>query len=308
VKLASIHHAGQVVGAVVVDDAAYLLPSGLTLGDLVALGLEEALQIGAQASRGEPIELDDGALALPYYPPSVRDFVTFESHVEGVRRSIEGSPGVPEAWYDAPTFYFTNPHALFGPGQPVPKPALTSALDYEMEVGVVVGPNLEMFGYTIVNDWSARDLQAREMQVGLGPAKGKDFATSVGPYLVTADELAPYVNADGFLDLDCRAYVNGEQVGHDRLSHMRWTFPEMVAYAARDSVVKPGDLLASGTTGGGGCLAELWGRNGSRTPPPLEVGDEVRLHVEALGSLVGTVSSPLTPPGAVEKDRGGQPR
>ena len=140
-------------------------------------------------------------------PPSVRDFVTFESHVEGVRRSVDGASGVPEAWYDAPTFYFTNPHALYGPGAPVPKPTLTNALDYEMEVGAVAGPDLEIFGYTIVNDWSARDIQSREMKVGLGPAKGKDFATSVGPWVVTADELAPHLDADGFLDLDCRAFV-----------------------------------------------------------------------------------------------------
>ena len=228
-------------------------------------------------------------------PPSVRDFVTFESHVEGVRRSVDGASGVPEAWYDAPTFYFTNPHALYGPGAPVPKPTLTNALDYEMEVGAVAGPDLEIFGYTIVNDWSARDIQSREMKVGLGPAKGKDFATSVGPWVVTADELAPHLDADGFLDLDCRAFVNDELIGHDRLSHMHWTFPDMLAYAARDSVVKPGDLLASGTTGGGGCLAELWGRRGEQTPPPLQVGDRVTLTIEG----IGTLATPSSDPGGV---------
>ncbi len=267
-RLATVRHDGAVVGAVVTDDAAYLLPSGLTVLGLVELGLERALEVGDEALRGPAVPHSSDDLALPYQPPSVRDFVTFESHVEGVRRSVDGASGVPEAWYDAPTFYFTNPHALYGPGAPVPKPALTQALDYEMEVGAVVGPDLEIVGYTIVNDWSARDLQAREMKVGLGPAKGKDFATSIGPWVVTADELAPYLTDDGFLDLDCRASVNDRLIGHDRLSHMRWTFPEMVAYAARDSVVKPGDLLASGTTGGGGCLAELWGRRGTQDPPP----------------------------------------
>ena len=277
-------------GAVLTDDAAYLLSDGLTVGDLLTLSLERILDEGAKAQQGKAIPYDSAQLVLPYHPPSVRDFVTFESHVEGVRRSIENSPGVPEAWYDAPMFYFTNPHALYGPGQPIPKPERCHDLDYEMEVGAVVGPDLEIVGYTIVNDWSARDIQAREMEVGLGPAKGKDFATSIGPWVVTADELAPYLTDDGFLDLDCQAFVNGERIGHDRLSHMRWTFPEMVAYAARDSVVKPGDLLASGTTGGGGCLAELWGRNGERTPPALEVGDVVRLDVEGIGALEATVS------------------
>ena len=251
-------------------------------------------------SAGPGLPLDVELLELPYKPASVRDFVTFESHVEGVRRSIDNAVGIPDAWYDNPTFYFTNPHALYGPGEPVPRPALCNALDFEMEVGVVLGrggtsltedeAREAIFGYTIVNDWSARDLQSREMQVGLGPAKGKDFATSIGPWIVTADEVDAFHDADGFLDLDCTAYVNGELVGHDRLSHMHWTFPQMIAYASRDSVVVAGDLLASGTTGGGGCLAELWGRNGSQTPPPLQPGDVVSIEVEALGPLAAQVT------------------
>jgi 2-keto-4-pentenoate hydratase/2-oxohepta-3-ene-1,7-dioic acid hydratase in catechol pathway len=279
-------------GAAVLDeDAAYLLPT--SLAQLIELGLERALEIGDQARHGEPVAWAEADLLLPYKPPSIRDFVTFESHVEGVRKSIDHAVGVPEAWYDAPTFYFTNPHALYGPGEPIPRPVTCRALDFELEVACVIGSTLRsatvdeaaaaIFGYTILNDWSARDLQSREMQVGLGPAKGKDFATSFGPWIVTADELPS-------LDLDCRAYVNDELIGHDNLSNMHWTFPEMAAYASRDSVVLAGDLLASGTTGGGGCLAELWGRNGEQTPPPLEPGDVVRLEVAELGTLPGRVA------------------
>jgi 2-keto-4-pentenoate hydratase/2-oxohepta-3-ene-1,7-dioic acid hydratase in catechol pathway len=284
--------------AVLSDDGAHLLP--MPLGDLIPLGLERALAVGNEALRGAPVEYVDSDLQLPYRPASVRDFVTFESHVEGVRQSIDKAVGIPEAWYDAPTFYFTNPHALYGPGEPVPKPPTCHALDFEMEVGVVLGRGGSslteteakdaIFGYTLVNDWSARDIQSREMQVGLGPAKGKDFATSIGPWIVTADELEPFHDTGGFLDLDCRASVNGDLIGHDRLSHMHWTFPQMIAYASRDSVVVAGDLLASGTTGGGGCLAELWGRHGSQTPPPLQPGDEVGLAIEALGTLTGRVA------------------
>jgi len=298
VRLATVGHDGETFGAVVTDELAHALPDGHTVADLVRLGLDRALEIGAEAVRTPGVPLMSVSLQLPYRPASIRDFVTFESHVEGVRRSVDGASGVPEAWYDAPTFYFTNPHALYGPAQPVPRPTLCRALDFEMEVGAVLGrggtslstdeAHAAIFGYTIVNDWSARDLQAREMKVGLGPAKGKDFATSIGPWIVTADELEAHHDG-GFLKLDCRAYVNGELVGHDQLSHMHWTFAEMVAHASRDSRVVPGDLLASGTTGGGGCLAELWGRNGEQVPPALEPGDEVTLTVEHLGTLCGTV-------------------
>jgi 2-keto-4-pentenoate hydratase/2-oxohepta-3-ene-1,7-dioic acid hydratase in catechol pathway len=279
-------------GAAVIDgDAAYLLPMGL--GSLIELGLDRALEIGSDAKRSKAIAYDEADLLLPYKPASVRDFVTFESHVEGVRRSVDNASGVPDAWYDAPTFYFTNPHALYGPGVAIPRPATCRALDFELEVGVVLGAGGSslteaeaagaIFGYTIVNDWSARDLQSREMQVGLGPAKGKDFATSIGPWIVTADELPS-------LDLDCRVSVNGVHIGGDRLSNMNWTFPQMIAYASRDSVVLPGDLLASGTTGGGGCLAELWGRSGTQVPPPLEPGDVVRMEVSGIGTLSGSVA------------------
>ncbi|MEQ6901469.1 fumarylacetoacetate hydrolase family protein [Nocardioides sp. YIM 152588] len=284
--------------AVLSEAGAHPLPE--SVGALVAGGLDRALEIGGRALRGRPEPYDEADLVLPFRPAAVRDFVTFESHVEGVRRSVDGSSGVPEAWYDAPTFYFTNPHALYGPGAAVPRPATCRALDFELEVGVVLGAGGStltereaadaVFGYTIVNDWSARDLQSREMQVGLGPAKGKDFATSIGPWIVTADELAAHADGDGFLDLDCRVSVNGSLVGRDRLAHMRWTFPQMIAYASRDSRVVAGDLLASGTTGGGGCLAELWGRRGEQSPPPLEPGDRVTMEVEGLGTLTGSVA------------------
>jgi 2-keto-4-pentenoate hydratase/2-oxohepta-3-ene-1,7-dioic acid hydratase in catechol pathway len=287
VKLATLRQGP----ALLEGDGAHLLPT--SLAQLIELGLERALEIGDQARHGSPVAFSAADLLLPYKPPSIRDFVTFESHVEGVRKSIDHAEGIPEAWYDAPTFYFTNPHALYGPGQPIPRPVSCRALDFELEVACVMGSTLRsaseseaaeaIFGYTILNDWSARDIQSREMQVGLGPAKGKDFATSFGPWIVTADELPS-------LDLDCRAYVNDSLVGHDRLSNMHWTFAQMVAYASRDSVVLAGDLLASGTTGGGGCLAELWGRTGTPTPPPLEPGDVVRLEVEGLGSLTGGVA------------------
>ncbi len=282
------------------------LAPGRSVDDLVRAGLPAALAEGEAALRDSGVAMAEVALRAPLRPASVRDFVTFEAHVEGVRRSIERGSGVPEAWYDAPAFYFTNPHAIVGPGAAVHRPAGSRALDFELEVAAVLGSGgtsltedaaaRAIFGYTIMNDWSARDLQAREMQVGLGPAKGKDFCTSIGPWLVTADELEGHHDADGFLSLECSVTVNGAQLGRDRLTSMGWTFATLVAYASRDSVVVAGDVLASGTTGGG-CLAELWGRAGRQEPPPLQPGDVVTITVGRLGSLSNQITegSPWPP-------------
>ena len=257
------------------------------------------------AAAGEPVPLSRVRLLAPVLPPTVRDFLTFEEHVEGVRRSIDGEAGVAEQWYAAPTFYFSNPYSIIGPVDDVPMPPGSTVLDFELEVAAVIGragrdltadqARDVIVGYTIFNDWSARDLQKAEMTVGLGPAKGKDTAATLGPWLVTPDELEQYRDADGFLDLELTAFVNGEQVGHDRLSNMGWTFEDMVVYASRGTWVKPGDVLASGTCGNGGCLAELWGRNGSQTPPPLKPGDVVTLTVQGIGSISSTVVPGVAP-------------
>src|SRR5918997_767884 len=214
-------------------------------------------------------------------------------------RRLDGAEGVPEAWYDAPTFYFTNPHAIVGPDAPVRRPWGCRALDFELEVAAVVattGTSLTehqaqeaIVGYTILNDWSARDIQGREMKTGLGPAKGKDFCTSIGPWLVTADELADARDDDGFLTLEGAVSVNGREVGRDTLRHMGWTFATMIAYASRDSLVVAGDVLASGTTGGGGCLPAPLGPSRRQQPPPLEPGDVVSITVERLGTLSNVV-------------------
>lgn len=286
---------------VVEDETVLAFAEDLTMRDVAAAGIDAAARL-AEAARGrEPARpLSSVRLLAPLQPASVRDFVAFEEHVVGVRRSVDGSAGVPDAWYDAPTFYFTNPHTILGPDEDVPFPAGCRARDFELEVAVVVGaPGTSLgideardhvFGYTIMNDWSARDLQSREMQVRLGPAKGKDFATTLGPWIVTADELDQRRDADGFLDLWCSVEVNGVEVGRDLLANAGWTFETMIAYASRDSRVECGDVLGSGTVGNGGCLAELWGRHGSQAPPPLHPGDLVTLTVEGIGSVSNRVA------------------
>ncbi|MGW1750322.1 fumarylacetoacetate hydrolase family protein [Streptomyces sp. NPDC002092] len=290
------------VAVVEEDGTLHPLPGITSLSGLLAEcgGLPALLDAGSAAIDvpGGP-QVSEVRLLAPLQPPTVRDFVTFEEHVEGVRRSVDGSVGVPEQWYAAPTFYFTNPYAVYGPGDDIPVPPGSGVLDFELEVAAVIGKEgrdltpeqarEHIVGYTVLNDWSARDLQSAEMRVGLGPCKGKDTATTLGPCLVTADELDEHRDEEGFLRLGLTAAVNGEVVGKDLLSNMSWTFEEMVAYASRGTWVRPGDVLGSGTCGNGGCLAELWGVRGRQDPAPLKPGDTVTLTVEGIGSVSNTV-------------------
>src|SRR5579863_808514 len=301
-RFASYSRGGGPAQAGVVSDAGiHPLPPNEGVLDLVRSGLPAALAAG-QRALGEPaVPLDAVRLLPPLTPPTVRDFVAFEEHVEGIAGEV-----VPE-WYQAPTFYFTNPYALVGAYDDVPVPPGCEMLDFELEVAVVIGRDgsslspeqarEHIFGYTVLNDWSARDLQRREMKVMLGPAKGKDSATTLGPWLVTADELEPYRDADGFLALDLRAFVNGELIGQDLLSNMGWPFEELISYASRGTEVRAGDVLGSGTCGNGGCLAELWGRRGRTDPPVLRPGDVVELTVEGIGTVRNRVVEGPTLPG-----------
>ena len=197
--------------------------------------------------------------------------MAFEEHVRGARanRGLE----VPAAWYELPAFYFSNPAAVYRDGDEVPKPADTAALDYELERACVSGADGRPEGFTIMNDWSARDLQAREMRVGLGPAKGKDFATSLGPVLVSADELP----AD--LDLRAVARVNGEIRTESRTGGMHWSWEQLLAAAARNTPgLTPGDVIGSGTVGRGCILEHGDGRW-------LQAGDVVEMEIEGIGVL-----------------------
>lgn len=231
---------------------------------------------GREDAGPEPALEEITLLAPVPVPPSVRDFYAFERHVAAGwrRRGAE----IPAAWYEAPAFYFSNPASIHGPGQTVRRPGASRMLDFELEIAAVIGQGEEIAGFTLMNDWSARDLQREEMTVGLGPAKGKDFATSLGPWLATPDEL-PY--AGGRLQVEASVAVNGEEIARSRAGEQHWSWPQLVAHAARDTRLRPGDVIGSGTLNGG-CLLELGPLAGERW---IEPGDVVELAANGLGEL-----------------------
>lgn len=271
-----------------------------TLDDHLARGLRvESLAelVGSFIPRGGPdeddavLEADELRFGPPILrPPSLRDFYAFEGHVRTMWERRGGE--VPEAWYRLPIFYFGNVSEIRGPDEPVWSPAISFELDYELEVAALVDTPARdlqadraedaIGGYTIFNDWSARDLQRDETTVRLGPAKGKDFASSFGPWLVTPDELADARQAGATgADLTMTAEVNGTETSRGRWSDAQFSFGEMLARASADVRLRPGDLIGSGTVGTG-CLLEVRDETLGRY---LQPGDEVTLRVERLGEL-----------------------
>ena len=233
-------------------------------------------------------------------PLSMRDGYAFRQHVEAARRN-RGVPMIPE-FDHFPVFYFTNHLAVTGPGPVKVEKLAMDKLDFELEVAVVIGKegknisaaqaDQHIFGYLIMNDWSARTLQMEEMKLNLGPAKGKDFATSLGPYLVTRDELEKFATPgkDGERhDLKMKAFVNGKQLSEGNLKDISWTFAQILERASYGVTLYPGEVIGSGTVGTG-CLLEL---NGSKITDNLwlKAGDEVVMEVAHLGRLVNTIEA-----------------
>jgi 2-keto-4-pentenoate hydratase/2-oxohepta-3-ene-1,7-dioic acid hydratase in catechol pathway len=249
---------------------------------------------------GDPRPLEGLHLEAPVdRPGSLRDFYAFERHVAAARagRGLEMDPG----WYERPVFYFSNPATLLGPGADVPAHPRSHQLDFELELAWLIGTDVAgadeddaaaaVVGYTVMNDWSARDVQRQEMALNLGPAKGKDFATSLGPVLVTADEFDPTAAA-------MRAWVNGCLYSQADLGECYWSIPAMTAYAAEATVVRAGDVCGTGTCGTG-CILELSLTHGGDAYPWLQPGDVVELEIEGIGRLanrvVPTESAPWQP-------------
>ena len=211
-------------------------------------------------------------------PPSLRDFLAFEDHIAATSKR-RGQP-IPPEWYKFPVYYKGNHRTIIGPDEDLPWPLETTRLDYELELACIVGRKGRdidesqaadyIAGYTIMNDFSARDIQFQEMACRLGPAKGKDFATAIGPCLVTPDEI---LSLDTLIMV---ARINGEVWSEGRFGTIHWSFPQMISHVARGETIYPGDILGSGTVGGG-CGLEL--------DRYLKPGDVVELEIQPIGTL-----------------------
>jgi 2-keto-4-pentenoate hydratase/2-oxohepta-3-ene-1,7-dioic acid hydratase in catechol pathway len=281
---------GRIAQAIVPPDMIRFLQGGETSRTFAGKSLSHLLGKGTamrdmKGPGGERLVFQSGEVLLRAplpHPPSVRDFYAFEQHVKtGFEK--RGEP-MPKEWYEIPVYYKSAHWSIVGPGEEVLWPAFTEKFDYELELAAVIGSpgrNIPessareyIAGYTIMNDFSARDMQRKEMKVRLGPAKGKDFATGLGPVIVTPDELGdPY-------SLNMTARVNGETWSKGNSGSIHYSFEQMIAFASLDETLQPGDVIGSGTVGGG-CGLELdrW----------VKPGDIIELEIEKIGVLRNTV-------------------
>lgn len=289
---AGLLHEGEIRG----------VPGTSGLVDLLG-GDGERMAAAAERAMREPAEVVPEAearfLAPVPEPPSIRDFYAFEEHVRTAATAI--GHDVSPVWYEIPLFYFTNPAATRGPYDDVPIAPGSRSFDYELEIAAVVGrPGSDLdpavaeehiAGYMVMCDWSARDVQAQEMKGHLGPAKGKDTATSFSAFLVTPDELEP-CRAGNAYDLKMTASVNGRPYSSGTFSSIYWRFGELLAYASRGTTLRPGDVIGSGTVGTG-CILELARVHGQDAYPWLKPGDQVRLEVDRIGVISSTIRPPV---------------
>ncbi|MEO7000694.1 MAG: fumarylacetoacetate hydrolase family protein [Ktedonobacterales bacterium] len=284
----------------------------LRQGDGAMPAIRSALEIATQADPAELRAVEGLAFAQAEVqlltpvpdPPTIRDFYAFEQHVKAAR--ARRNVGMIPEWYEIAVFYFSNTAALFGADEPVPYPRRSRELDFELEIACVIGKEGSeisaddapeyIAGYMVMNDWSARDLQRAEMVLNLGPAKGKDFATSLGPWLVTPDELADKrigAGRDERYDLALSGRINGDQLTSANWKDLYFTFPQMIERASQHVRLRPGDILGSGTCGTG-CILEL----GTERHRWLAPGDVVEMEIERLGVLRNTITGegPVAPP------------
>ena len=297
---------GDRVG-VLTDESIYSLPAGTRLIDLVARGPDGLRAAADEALRhpSEVVRVDEVRLRAPIpTPPSIRDSLCFLDHMRNCQQAMGGGRVLKDTWYRIPAFYFACPSTVLGPYDDAPMAPGSAWQDFELEIAAVIGvggkdlsveqAEAAIIGYTIFNDWSARDLQNMESQLGIGQAKGKDSGITLGPYLVTPDELAPY-RRGGRLGLAVTALVNDHEIGSGTTGDMDWSFAEVISYASRGVTLNPGDVIGSGTVPTCTLIEHL-----DLTAPDafrgwLHDGDTVTLRVEGLGQTRQTVRATPRP-------------
>lgn len=284
---------GQETIGVVNDGVIHRLDGANQLSDLLAGGASELLEAGEEALRNpsERIAWGEAKIGPPLNPPSIRDAMCFHEHIRNCRGTVDPRHNL------YPIFYFSNPASIIGPYDEVRISPGSERFDYELEVAAVIGqggmnirPEQAMdhvAGYTIYCDWSARDIQMDN----LGPIKGKDGAITLGPVLVTPDEIEPLRAGKGF-DLDMSVDINGELFTRGNWSSINWSFADVISYVARGTTLRPGDVIGSGTVGRG-CLYEHWKSAPDNFRGWLKPGDQVTLEIERIGRLKQTVVAGL---------------
>jgi 2-keto-4-pentenoate hydratase/2-oxohepta-3-ene-1,7-dioic acid hydratase in catechol pathway/glyoxylase-like metal-dependent hydrolase (beta-lactamase superfamily II) len=288
-------------------DAIHAVPLGVTLLDLVNRGANGLRKAGEEALRSpaETVRLGDVTLMAPIpRPPSIRDSLCFLDHMRNCQAVLGAGRELADTWYRIPAFYFACPATVLGPYDDVPMAPGSAWQDFELEIGAVIGTTGKdltveqaeqaIIGYTIFNDWSARDLQQLEGQLAIGQAKGKDSGVSMGPYLVTPDELEPY-RRDGKLSLQVSALVNDTEIGSGSTGQMDWSFAEVISYASRGVTLSPGDVFGSGTVPTCTLIEHLSLAALESFPGWLHDGDVVTLKVEGLGETRQTVRASDAP-------------
>ncbi len=285
----------------------YAMPPGVTLLDLIGRGADGLRQAGedAQRSPSAVVALDEVRLMAPIpRPPSIRDSLCFLDHMRNCQAALGAGRVLADTWYRIPAFYFACPATVLGPYDDAPTAPGSAWQDFELEIAAIIGTSgrdltveqaeRAIIGYTIFNDWSARDLQQMESQLGIGQGKGKDSGVTLGPYLVTPDELEPY-RRDGKLDLQVTALVNDSVIGSGSTAQMDWTFGEVISYASRGVTLTPGDVIGSGTVPTCTLVEHLNPTALESFPGWLHDGDVVTLQVQGLGETRQTVRASSAP-------------
>lgn len=308
-------------------DEIHALAPGITLLDLIGRGADGLRQAGEEALRSASavVRLDDVTLMAPIpNPPSIRDSLCFLDHMRNCQAALGGGGELADTWYRIPAFYFACPATVLGPYDDAPTAPGSAWQDFELEIAAVIGiggkdltvdeAERAIVGYMIFNDWSARDLQQLESQLAIGQAKGKDSGVTLGPYLVTPDELEPY-RRDGKLSLQVSALVNDAEIGSGSTEQMDWSFAEVISYASRGVPLRPGDVFGSGTVPTCTLVEHLSLTDLESFPGWLHDGDVVTLRVQGLGETRQTVRAsnpphplaarpnPQAPPAAVRVNR-----